>query len=138
MSEMNDFNRQIIDDFRAHEGRVGGPFAGAPILLLHTKGAKSGVDRTHPLVYQQDGNRYVIFASKGGAPTNPDWFHNLRANPNASIEVGASTLDVTAKVLEGEERDRIFEKQKQVFPQFAEYEQKTPRRIPVVALEPVG
>ena len=135
MSDMNDFNNQIVEEFRANEGRVGGPFGGAPLLLLHTKGAKSGVDRLHPLVYLPDGDHYVIFASKGGAPTNPDWFHNLRANPKATIEVGSSTKDVTARVAEGEERDRLFNAQKAVMPPFAEYEAKTDRVIPVVVLE---
>jgi deazaflavin-dependent oxidoreductase (nitroreductase family) len=131
-----DFNAQIIEEFRANEGRVGGMFEGAPMLLLHHIGAKSGTHRVNPLVYQADDGRYVIFASKGGAPTDPDWFHNLMANPDTSIEVGAEHLDVRAEQATGEERDRLFTTQKERAPQFAEYEQKTDRTIPVVILVP--
>ncbi|HZN14017.1 MAG TPA: nitroreductase family deazaflavin-dependent oxidoreductase [Acidimicrobiales bacterium] len=130
-----DFNTAIIDEFRANEGKVGGGFAGAPMLLLHTTGAKSGKERVNPLVYQPDGDRYAIFASKGGAPTHPDWFHNLQAHPDATIEVGTESIPVTARVAEGEERSRLWEKQKQLMPGFADYEQKTTREIPVVILE---
>jgi deazaflavin-dependent oxidoreductase (nitroreductase family) len=136
MSEMSDFNRKIIDEFRANEGKVGGPFEGAPVLLLTSTGAKSGEQRTTPVVYQQDGERMVIFASKAGAPENPAWFHNLRANPTATVEVGPDTVDVEAVITDGEERERLFSKQKQLMPQFADYEQKTTRQIPVVALQP--
>ena len=132
---MNDFNRQIIDEFRANDGRVAGPFDGAPLLILHTTGAKSGAARVAPLVYLPDGDRYVIFASKGGSPTNPDWFHNLQAHPDASIEVGSETVPVVARVAEGDERERLFATQKKHMPAFAEYEQKTTRQIPVVVLE---
>ena len=135
---MNDFNQQIIDEFRANDGKVGGPFEGARLLLLHTKGAKSGEERVHPLAYRTDGDRLVVFGSKAGAPTNPDWYHNLRANPRAKIEVGTEQLDVEAKIAEGEERDRIWEQQKRDIPNFAEYEQKTDRRIPVIILERVS
>jgi deazaflavin-dependent oxidoreductase (nitroreductase family) len=138
VSEMSDFNRKIIDEFRANEGKVGGPFEGAPVLLLTSTGAKSGEQRTTPVVYQQDGERMVIFASKAGAPENPAWFHNLRANPTASVEVGSDTVEVEAVVTDGEERQRLFSKQKQLMPQFADYEQKTARQIPVVALQPKG
>ena len=100
---MNDFNRGIIDEFHANDGKVGGPFAGAPILLLITTGAKSGQLRTHPVVYLPDGDRVLVFASKGGAPTNPDWYHNLVANPKATVEVGTERYDVKATVLEGED-----------------------------------
>jgi deazaflavin-dependent oxidoreductase (nitroreductase family) len=130
-----DFNTAIIDEFRANEGKVGGGFAGAPMLLLHTTGAKSGKERVNPLVYQPDGDRYAIFASKGGAPTHPDWFHNLQAQPNATIEVGTESVPVTARVAEGDERTRLWETQKQLMPGFADYEQKTTREIPVVILE---
>jgi deazaflavin-dependent oxidoreductase (nitroreductase family) len=130
-----DFNTAIIDEFRANEGKVGGGFAGAPMLLLHTTGAKSGKERVNPLVYQPDGDRYAIFASKGGAPTHPDWFHNLQAHPDATIEVGTESIPVTARVAEGDERSRLWEKQKQLMPGFADYEQKTTREIPVVILE---
>jgi deazaflavin-dependent oxidoreductase (nitroreductase family) len=135
-SSPNDFNAQVIEEFRANDGRVGGIFDGAPVLLLHHTGAKSGTPRVNPLMYQADDGRYVIFASKGGAPSNPDWFHNLKAHPDVSIEVGAETLAVTATEASGEERDRLFETQKQRAPQFGEYEQKTDRVIPVVVLTP--
>jgi deazaflavin-dependent oxidoreductase (nitroreductase family) len=131
---MNDFNQKIIDEFRANEGKVGGMFEGAPVLLLTSTGAKSGQRRTTPVVYQPDGERMVIFASKAGAPENPAWYHNLRANPTATVEVGSDTVDVEAVVTEGDERQRLYEKQKELMPQFAEYEQKTTRQIPVVAL----
>jgi deazaflavin-dependent oxidoreductase (nitroreductase family) len=136
VSEMGDFNRKVIDEFRANEGKVGGPFEGAPVLLLTSTGAKSGEQRTTPVVYQQDGDRMVIFASKAGAPSNPAWFHNLRANPAATVEVGSDTVEVEALVTDGEERERLFSKQKQLMPAFADYEQKTERQIPVVALQP--
>jgi deazaflavin-dependent oxidoreductase (nitroreductase family) len=138
MSEMSDFNRKVIEEFRANEGRVGGMFEGAPVLLLTSTGAKSGEQRTTPVVYQPDGARMLIFASKAGAPENPAWFHNLRANPAATVEVGADTLDVEAIVVEGDERERLFRKQAELMPQFADYEQKTTRQIPVVALQPRG
>jgi deazaflavin-dependent oxidoreductase (nitroreductase family) len=136
MSDMNDFNRKVIEEFRANEGKVGGPFEGATVLLLTSTGAKSGERRTTPVVYQPDGDRMVIFASKAGAPENPAWYHNLRANPTATVEVGSDTVEVEAVVTEGQERERLFSKQKQLMPQFADYEQKTTRQIPVVALEP--
>ncbi len=133
--DFNDFNKQIIEEFRANDGKVGGPFEGAPMLILHSTGAKSGQERLSPLVFQADGDRWVIFGSKGGAPTHPDWFHNLVANPEASIEVGADTVPVTATVAEGDEHDRLWETQKATMPGFAEYEEKAAgRRIPVVVL----
>lgn len=132
---MNDWNSQIIEEFRANEGKVGGPFEGRTLLLLTTTGAKSGQQRTTPLVYLADGDRLMIFASKGGAPTNPDWYHNLVAHPDATVEVGTETFDVTASVLTGEERDRIYAKQAKLVPWFADYEKKTTRKIPVVALK---
>ena len=135
---MSDFNRKVIDEFRANEGKVGGPFEGAPVLLLTSTGAKSGEQRTTPVVSQPDGERMVIFASKAGAPENPAWFHNLRANPTATVEVGADTVEVDALITDGDERERLFSKQKQLMPQFADYEQKTTREIPVVALTPKG
>jgi deazaflavin-dependent oxidoreductase (nitroreductase family) len=131
-----DFNAQIIEEFRANEGRVGGMFEGAPMLLLHHVGAKSGTPRVNPLMYQADEGRYVIFASKGGAPSNPDWFYNLEANPKTSIELGAEEIDVLAEQATGDERERLFTRQKELAPQFAEYEQKTDRTIPVVILTP--
>ena len=138
MPDMSDFNRKIIDEFRANEGKVGGPFEGAPVLLLTSTGAKSGEQRTTPVVYQPDGERMVIFASKAGAPENPAWYHNLRANPTATVEVGPDTVEVEAVITDGDERQRLFDKQKQLMPQFADYEQKTTRQIPVVALTPKG
>jgi deazaflavin-dependent oxidoreductase (nitroreductase family) len=135
---MNDFNQAVIEEFRANEGRVGGPFEGAPVLLLTSTGARSGEQRTTPVVYLRDGDRMVIFASKGGAPTNPAWYHNLRANPAATVEVGNETTGVNAVVTEGEERERLFDRQAELFPQFADYARKTTREIPVVALERTG
>jgi len=138
MPDRNDFNRQIVEEFRANDGKVGGQFEGAPVLLLHTTGAKSGEERVNPVMYQADGDRFAVFASKAGAPTNPDWFHNLRANPQATVEVGTDTVEVMARVADGEERDRIWERQKQEYPFFADYEAGTDRTIPVVVLEPAG
>lgn len=132
---MNDFNQQIIEEFRANGGKVGGPFEGAPMLILHSTGAKSGKERINPLVFQPNGERWVIFASKAGAPTHPDWYHNLVAQPEASIEVGTDTVPVTATVAEGDEHDQLWEAQKAAAPGFAEYEEKAQgRRIPVVIL----
>src|SRR5437763_7466827 len=130
MPEVNDFNQKIIDEFRINGGKVGGPFKGATVLLLHHTGAKSGKERVNPLAYLADGDRLAVFGSKGGAPTNPDWYHNLRANPRARVEVGTDTFDVDARVAEGEERERIFSEQKRRMPPFAEYEKNTPRQIP--------
>jgi deazaflavin-dependent oxidoreductase (nitroreductase family) len=135
----SDWNTRIIEDFRANEGRVGGPFEGRPILLLHHTGAKSGTERVNPLAYQGlDDGAIAVFGSKGGAPSNPDWYHNLLANPRATVEVGTETFDVTARVASGEERERIWEKQKREMPGFSDYEKKTTRQIPVVILEPDG
>ncbi|HZM29018.1 MAG TPA: nitroreductase family deazaflavin-dependent oxidoreductase [Acidimicrobiales bacterium] len=134
---MSDYNAQIIEEFRANEGKVGGPFAGAPMLLLHTTGARTGADRVNPVVHGRDGDNLVIFASKAGAPTHPDWYHNLVANPDVSAEVGTETLPFRARVAEGEERDRLWSRQKELMPGFADYEAKTIRQIPVVVLEPV-
>ena len=131
-----DFNAQIIDEFRANEGRVGGMFDGLPLLLLHHTGAKSGTERVNPLAYQDDGGRYVIFASKGGAPANPGWYYNLKAHPDTKVEVGADTIDVVASEATGEERERFFRAQVERVPQFGEYEQKAGRVIPVIVLTP--
>jgi len=135
MADINDFNQTIIDEFRANGGKVGGPFKGVQLLLLHSTGAKSGQERIAPLAYRTYGDHLVVFGSKAGAPTNPDWYHNLRANPKASVEVGTDTFDVTARVAEGEEHDRIWEDQKRDVPNFAEYEKNTDRKIPVIVLE---
>ena len=135
MSDMEDFNKGVIDEFRANGGRVGGPFDGAPLLLLTSIGAKSGAARTTPLMYLPDGERIVIFASKAGAPTNPAWYHNLLANPSATVEVGTNTVEVAASVAAGEERQQLYDRQAELYPQFADYAQKTTRKIPVVVLE---
>jgi deazaflavin-dependent oxidoreductase (nitroreductase family) len=133
----NDFNRQIVEEFRANQGKVGGPFEGMSLLLLHHTGARSGTERVNPLAYQRlDDDTVAVFASKGGAPTNPDWYHNLVAHPNARVEVGTDAYDVVARVATGDERDRIWEEQMRRNPNFAEYEQKAGGRvIPVVLLE---
>lgn len=132
-----DFNAKIIDEFHANEGSVGGMFEGLPLLLLHHTGAKSGKSRINPLAYQGDDGRYVVFASKAGAPSNPDWYHNLKAHPNVTIEVGTETIDVVASEATGEERNRLYRTQAERIPQFAEYEQKAEGRvIPVMVLTP--
>jgi deazaflavin-dependent oxidoreductase (nitroreductase family) len=133
---MTDWNRGIIEEFRENEGRVGA-FARQPLLLLHHRGAKTGIERVNPLAYQELENGYAVFASKGGAPTDPDWYHNLVANPRARVEVGNETVDVVARVAKGEERERIWEEQKRRNPGFADYEVKTSRQIPVIILERV-
>lgn len=139
MSEASDFNQQVIEEFRANGGVVGGPFAGFPLVLVHHTGAKSGVERVNPLAYQRlSDDSIAIFASKGGAPTNPDWFHNLVANPNTQIEIGTEKYDVTARVAGDDERERIWETQKKAYPNFAEYETTAgDRKIPVVVLDKV-
>jgi deazaflavin-dependent oxidoreductase (nitroreductase family) len=133
-----DFNTQIIEEFHANEGRVGGMFEGMPLLLLHHTGARSGTSYVNPLAYQDDNGRYVIFASKAGAPTNPAWYHNLKAHPNVAIEVGPETIDVVASEASGEERERLYRTQVERVPQFAEYEQKAGRVIPVMLLTPAS
>ncbi len=133
-----DWNTGVITEFRANEGKVGGMFEGMPLLLLHTTGAKSGKERINPLAYRSDGEALVVFASKGGAPTHPDWFHNVRVNPKVTVEVGTDQREMVARVAEGDERNRLWEAQKLEFPGFAEYESKTDRQIPVVVLEPVS
>ena len=136
---MSDWNDQIIAEFRENGGRVGGPFEGAPLLLLHSTGAKSGQERVHPMMFQAVGEGWAVFASKAGAPDNPAWFHNLRAHAEADIEIGdgssVQTVPVTARVLDEAEREPVWETQKERFPGFAEYEAKTDRVIPVVLLE---
>lgn len=130
--DMNEFNEGVIEEFRANAGKVGGPFEGAPMILVHHTGAKSGTERVTPLVYQADGDDWVIFASKAGAPSHPHWYHNLMANPETTIEVGSETIPVTATEASGDERTRLWETQKVNAPQFAEYEAKTDRTIPVL------
>jgi deazaflavin-dependent oxidoreductase (nitroreductase family) len=133
---MTDWNSGIIEEFRTNEGKVGGRFEGAPMLLLHHKGAKTGTERVNPMVFQKVDNGYAVFASKGGAPTNPAWYHNLVANPDVEVEIGTDTIPVRARVAEGDERERIWTKQKERMPGFAEYERNTTRQIPVIILEP--
>ena len=133
-ANVEDFNTRVINEFRERGGQVGGPFESAPVLLLHTTGARSGAERVHPVMYLDlDGNLYV-FASKGGAPSDPDWYRNLRANPRVTVEVGSETYDATAEPLGGAERDRVYAEQSARYPQFAEYARKTDRVIPVVEL----
>jgi deazaflavin-dependent oxidoreductase (nitroreductase family) len=138
MPEVNDFNQQIIAEYRANDGKVGGPFEGAPLLLLHSTGAKSGEERINPVMYLADGDRLAVFASKAGAPTNPDWYYNLLAHPRSTVEVDGRTVEVNARVADDDERNRLWSKQKELYPGFADYEQKTSRQIPVVILEPAG
>jgi deazaflavin-dependent oxidoreductase (nitroreductase family) len=134
MTDFNDWNRRVIEEFRANEGKVGGQFEGANLLLLHTTGARSGQERINPLAYQQVGGDYAVFGSKGGAPTNPDWYRNLIAHPGVTVEVGTETFQGTARVLEGDEREQVWSRQKEHAPGFAEYEQRTSRQIPVVLI----
>jgi deazaflavin-dependent oxidoreductase (nitroreductase family) len=129
-------NTRIIEEFRANGGKVGPPFEGRPMLLLHTKGRKTGQPRINPLVYLADGDRFVIIASKGGAPRDPQWYRNLVANPDVEIEVGTRTIPVKAVVVTGPERDELYARQAAVMPAFAEYQQRAGRVIPVIALEP--
>ena len=136
MTDMNEWNNKVIAEFRANDGKVGGDLEHLPLLLLHHIGAKSGSERVNPLAYQRVGDSLAVFASKGGAPTNPDWFHNLVANPNVSVEIGTESFPVTARVASDEERDRIWAAQKEAFPNFAEYETTAgARQIPVVLLD---
>jgi len=132
----NDRNARIIEEFRANAGKVGGPFERVPLLLLHTTGAKTGLPRTNPLAYLPDGDRFVVIASKGGAPSNPDWFHNLIAHPNVTVEVGTQTIPARAVVVTGPERNELYARQAERLPAFADYERRTKRRIPVIVLEP--
>ena len=137
MADGDDFNGKVIAEFRENGGKVGGFFEGAPLLLLHHNGAKSGTERVNPLVYQQVDGSYAIFASAGGQPRDPQWFRNLVAHPEVTIEVGTSTLKATARVAEGDERHSIWTTQKERMANFAEYEKNAaPRVIPVVVLDP--
>src|SRR6202008_165860 len=136
MTEVNEFNRRNIEEFRRDHGRLGGPFEGAPVLLLHTTGARSGEERVHPLMYLADDSRYLLFASAAGADRSPAWYWNLVANPNASIEIGDEHLDVDAIELSGAEREIKYADQAQRYPQYAESQRMTTRPIPVVALIP--
>ena len=133
---MSDWNQQIIDEFRAGDGKVGGMFEGAPLLLLHHAGARTGTRRVTPLMYQATPTGYAVFASKAGADSNPHWFYNVVTNAETRVEVGSDAVPVTARVARGDEYDEIWNRQKQEWPQFAEYERQTSREvIPVVILE---
>jgi len=134
MPDVHDFNTAIIEEFRANAGIVGGPFAGTPVLLLTTTGARSGLERVNPMVYRVEGDEVYVFASKAGAPTNPDWFHNLVAHPEVTVELGSDTFRATAHVLEGEERDSPYGAHAAAYPTFAGYQAGTDRVIPVVHL----
>jgi deazaflavin-dependent oxidoreductase (nitroreductase family) len=137
MSEESDWNAQIIEEFRANAGKLGGMFEGADMLLLHHTGSKTGVERVSPLGYQRIGSAYAVFGSNSGRTSHPAWLHNLRAHPRTRAEIGTETIEVVARVAEGDERAEIWERQKAHIPQFAEYEQTANRDIPVVILEPV-
>lgn len=132
---MSDWNAKVIEEFRANGGMVAS-FARQPLLLLTHRGAKTGIERTNPLAYFRDGDDYVVVASKGGAPTNPDWYHNLLAHPDATIEVGTDELAVTARPADEQERERLWAMITSANPSFAEYGTKTERTIPVMILEP--
>lgn len=136
MSEANDRNKKIIDEFRENQGRVGGRFEGKTLLLLHTKGAKSQKERINPVAYVKDNGHLVVIASKGGSPTNPDWYYNVVANPQVTVEVGTEKFPVLAKVADEPERTRLYNKMVEVNPAFAEYRTKTSRQIPVIVLTP--
>lgn len=135
---MSDFNTQIIDEFRSSGGKVGGPFEGAHLLLLHTTGAKTGQSHVTPVMYRSVDGGYAVFASKGGAPTNPAWYHNVLAHPRVQAEIGTQTVTLNARVADDAERAPIWAAQKRDYPGFQEYEDKTTRQIPVVILEPAS
>lgn len=134
MGGFNDFNKNIMKEFHDNDGKVGGPFAGADVLILTTTGARSGQTRWNPLVYSKDGDRFVIVASKGGAPTSPDWYHNLVASPSAVIEVGTDVISVESTIAAGAERNRLYAQHAARMPQFLQYAKNTTRTIPVVVL----
>jgi deazaflavin-dependent oxidoreductase (nitroreductase family) len=138
MADSGGWNDKIIAEFRASGGKVGGPFDGSTLLLLHTTGARSGQERVNPVMYRKVGDDYVVFASKAGAPSHPDWYHNLLAHPRVSAEIGTQTHQFVARVAAGDERERIWSAHKSDNPGFADYEQKTTRQIPVVILEAAG
>ncbi|MDG6926366.1 MAG: nitroreductase family deazaflavin-dependent oxidoreductase [Nitrososphaerota archaeon] len=133
MSASN-FNEQTINEFRKNHGKVGGYFEGSPLLLLHTKGKRSGKTHVVPIMYLKDGDRYLVFGSKAGADTHPDWFHNLKTHPDVTVEIGDETVPMHAEEIKGHERDALYRRQATLYPGFAEYERKTKRVIPVIAL----
>ena len=134
MTNINDRNLRVIEEFRSNGGKVGGSFAGALMLLLSTRGAKTGQLRTNPLMYLPDGDQWSVFASKRGAPTNPDWFHNLVANPDVTLEIATEAFDGYAEVVSGDKRDSLYARQAELYPQFGEYQRRTTRKIPVITL----
>lgn len=133
--DVSGFNNRVVAEFRANGGNVGGPFVTTPLLLITTIGARSGLPRTTPLSYTEDGGRIVVLASNAGGPNNPDWYHNLRANPVATVELGTEQFQVQASVVEGEERQRLYGQHVAIMPGYAEYQEQAPRQIPVLALE---
>ena len=137
MTIVNDRNKNIIDEFRSNEGKVGGRFEGRTLLLLHTQGAKSQQERINPVAYIKDGDRFVVIASKGGAPTNPDWYYNILANPLLTVDVGKETFQARATVAEEPERTRLYNEMVKVMPGFDDYRHKTTRVIPVIVLTPM-
>ena len=134
MTDQKEYNRQLIEDFRANRGKSGGPFEGRPLLLLTTTGVRSGQLRTTPMMYIPDGDRLLVIASNAGAPTHPDWYYNIVVHPNVTVEVGAETFDATAVVMEGDERQRLWSKIVESYPFFTEHQAKISRQIPVIAL----
>lgn len=136
MAEPTTFNQRVIAEFRANAGQVGGPFRGAPLLLLHTAGARTGAARVNPVMFRRLGDSFAVFGSKAGAPDHPAWYHNLLANPDATVEVGDETIEVRARVVTGAEREDIWTAQKKDYPGFADYQSRTDRVIPVVVLDP--
>ncbi len=136
MPDMNDWNLRTIEEFRANKGKVGGMWEGRPLLLLTTTGAKSGQHRTNPVMYMREGDHLYVFASKGGAPTHPHWYHNLLAHPNVTVELADEKFNAIAKPVTAQARDHIYAKWAMMYPQFREYQEKTTRKIPVIELEP--
>ena len=134
MSDENEWNAKVIEEFRANRGKVGGQFEGSPVLLLHTTGARTGLERVNPMMYLQESGRIFVFASKAGADSDPDWFRNLVATPEVVVELAGETFDARAVVVRGEERDRIYAEQSERYPGFAQYQAGTTRVIPVVEL----
>ncbi|HQX01769.1 MAG TPA: nitroreductase family deazaflavin-dependent oxidoreductase [Anaerolineales bacterium] len=137
MSDVNNWNKKVIEEFRANEGRVGGNFEGKTLLLLHTKGAKSQQERINPVACIKDGDRLAVIASKAGAPTHPDWYYNIVANPQVTVEVGAENFQALASVAEEPERTRLYNQMVEVMPGFDDYRRNTTRVIPVIVLTPV-
>jgi deazaflavin-dependent oxidoreductase (nitroreductase family) len=135
MTDLNEFNRNLIEEFRANGGKVSGMFERSPLVILTTTGAKSGQARTFPVVYTRDGDRLIVVASKGGSDQNPAWYHNLVAHPTVTVELPDETYQAQAVVVEGDERDRLYRAHADRMPNFDDYQAKTSRRIPVIALE---